>query len=272
VYSIGEFSKITGLTVKTLRFYHEQRLLIPACIDDESGYRYYKAEQIERARTIAYLRGLEFSLSEIGEMLKSDGDGPQVLERLERQKGAIEARIRQLKKAARSLNQFIVEEREAQTAMATSSFEVHEKLLPAMLIAGIRMRGKYCDCGQAFSRIGKSLGRYICGKPFLLHYDSEYHEEGADFEACMPVRQARQVEGMSLRELAGGRCVALAHRGPYDQLGRSYARILDYAKQHGLEIELPTREVYLKGPGMIFQGNPKNYLTEIQLPIANGRK
>lgn len=34
-----------------------------------------------------------------------------------------------------------------------------------------------------------------------------------------------------------------------------------------LNLTLPTREVYVKGPGMIFKGNPKNYLTEIQLPF-----
>ncbi|MEX0713876.1 MAG: MerR family DNA-binding transcriptional regulator [Pirellulales bacterium] len=39
VFSIGEFSKITGLTVKTLRFYHEQGLLVPSCVDEETGYR-----------------------------------------------------------------------------------------------------------------------------------------------------------------------------------------------------------------------------------------
>ena len=31
---------------------------------------------------------------------------------------------------------------------------------------------------------------------------------------------------------------------------------------------LPSREIYLKGPGMIFRGNPKNYLTEIQIMIS----
>ena len=41
VFSIGEFSKITGLTVKTLRFYHEQGLLHPTHVDSETGYRYY---------------------------------------------------------------------------------------------------------------------------------------------------------------------------------------------------------------------------------------
>jgi effector-binding domain-containing protein len=58
------------------------------------------------------------------------------------------------------------------------------------------------------------------------------------------------------------------HRGAYDQLGRSYAKILQQTEERKLKISLPTREVYVKGPGMIFKGNPKNYLTEIQLPLA----
>ena len=57
-------------------------------------------------------------------------------------------------------------------------------------------------------------------------------------------------------------------RGPYDQLGRSYAKMLQHANDRKLNLALPTREVYVKGPGMIFKGNPKNYLTEIQLPCA----
>ena len=41
-------------------------------------------------------------------------------------------------------------------------------------------------------------------------------------------------------------------------------------KTHGYDTRLPTREVYIKGPGMIFKGNPKKYLTEIQIPIGVG--
>ena len=58
------------------------------------------------------------------------------------------------------------------------------------------------------------------------------------------------------------------HQGPYETLGRSYQRVLEYIKTQGHETQLPTREVYIKGPGMIFKGNPKKYLTEIQIPIA----
>jgi DNA-binding transcriptional MerR regulator len=69
MFGIGEFSKITGLTVKTLRFYHEEGLLIPASVDPQTGYRYYAEPQIELARTITFLRTLEFPLPEIKSLL-----------------------------------------------------------------------------------------------------------------------------------------------------------------------------------------------------------
>jgi effector-binding domain-containing protein len=156
----------------------------------------------------------------------------------------------------------------AMMAVKNSIFEVEEKTLETKLIAGVRMRGKYSDCGGGFAKIGKSFGRYICGKPMCLYYDGEYRQDDADFEACMPIRKGKEVEGISVRQLTGGRCVSLLHRGPYDGLGRSYAKILEYVKVKGYDVVLPTREIYLKGPGMIFKGNLRNYLTEIQLPIA----
>ena len=47
----------------------------------------------------------------------------------------------------------------------------------------------------------------------------------------------------------------------------SYEKALAYVKEKGYKLAVPCREIYLKGPGMIFKGNPKNYLTEIQLMI-----
>jgi len=100
-----------------------------------------------------------------------------------------------------------------------------------------------------------------------LYYDGEYREDDADLEACIPVRKAVNAEGISVRELPGGRCVSLLHEGPYEELGRSYAKILEYVRKKGYKTVLPTREVYLKGPGMFLRGNPQKYLTEIQILI-----
>jgi DNA-binding transcriptional MerR regulator len=267
MFSIGEFSRVAGMTVKTLRFYHEQGLLVPAVVDPQSGYRYYSETQIDTARAIAFFRGLEFSIADIKQLLEQQ-EGEQILSLVERQRDSLRQRIVQLRKSVRSLDDFLESERQAH-AMAASTFQVEEKKVAPLLIAGIRMKGRYSDCGKAFAKLGRSLGRFIRGKPMLLHYDAEYHEDDADFEAAMPISQAKTVEGISTRELPAATCITLLHKGPYDQLGSSYAKILTYAKHKNLEVLLPTREVYLKGPGMIFKGKPKNYLTEIQLPVKS---
>jgi hypothetical protein len=61
--------------------------------------------------------------------------------------------------------------------MQNAEHEVEEKNVDSMLIAGVRMRGKYSECGKGFGQIGRRFGRHICGKPLLLHYDSEYKED-----------------------------------------------------------------------------------------------
>ena len=101
----------------------------------------------------------------------------------------------------------------------------------------------------------------------MLYHDSEHRETDADFEVIMPIKKGESTDEIKVYELAGGRCLSLMHKGPYEELSRSYPQILDYAKDNGIKFLLPSRAVYHKGPGMIFKGNPQKYLTEIQLMI-----
>lgn len=268
MYSIGQFSKITGLTVKTLRFYHEQKVLEPTCIDDQSGYRFYAESKVETARLIGKLKQLDFSLHDIAEILSNYDDESDILEFLEERREAVAEKLKEYREIDQQLNQIIASEQEARRVMAEATFEVQEKTVEAMLIAGVRMTGRYSDCGKGFGKIGRRFGRVICGKPFLLHYDTEYHETDADFEACMPIKRGESQDGISVRSIDGGRCVSLLHKGPYEELGRSYEAVFHYGKENKLKFDRPSREVYIKGPGLILKGNPKKYLTEIQLMIA----
>jgi effector-binding domain-containing protein len=190
----------------------------------------------------------------------------ELIDVIVRHREQLQQRITQYRKAMRQLDAFIAEERRHKN-MSSSQFEVQEKQIESIVIAGIRMKGRYEECGKAFGRLARALGRHIAGKPFLLHYDDEYKEEDADFEACMPIRHQKQIEGISIRPLPAARCISVLHQGPYDQLGRSYAKVLQYSRDRGYIPLVPTREVYLKGPGMIFNGNPKKYLTEIRIPF-----
>ncbi len=70
--SIGEFARRSRLSIKALRLYDELGVLVPARVDEASGYRYYDVAQLESARLVAMLRQLDMPLAEIRELLACD--------------------------------------------------------------------------------------------------------------------------------------------------------------------------------------------------------
>jgi effector-binding domain-containing protein len=218
---------------------------------------------------IVALRDLDFSLDDIATILADCAEDEDLVDFLEKQRTSLKSRLSQLTSTVRQIDELIHQQRRRreEQKMSQSTFEIEEREIEPMLVAGIRMKGKYSDCGRGFATLGKRVGRHIAGKPLCLYYDGEYREDDADFEPCFPIRRAVEIEGIDIRNLPACRCVTLVHRGPYNELGRSYERALRAAKERGSAITLPTREVYLKGPGMIFRGNAEKYLTEIQLPV-----
>lgn len=266
--TIGEFSRATGLTVKTLRFYHEKSILIPARVEGGTGYRYYLVDQFEQARVISTLRELQFSIREIAEIVADLTDENELLEHLESKQSDIENRMkhdRQTLKTLRSLATDIRETRELMTE-TNSNFEI--KNVDAMLVAAYRMQAAYSECGEGFKKVGKAFGRYMNGKGMLLCHDDEY-KEIANYDVCFPVKKGESNGEIEVRELPAIRCVTLIHHGPYDNISESYAKMIEHIKQNDLKVSGPTREVYIKGPGMILKGNPEKYITELQFPLAD---
>jgi DNA-binding transcriptional MerR regulator len=95
--SIGQFARLSGLSVGALRHYDELDLLRPADIDRFTGYRRYRADQVETAQVIARLRELEMSLDEIREVLAID-DPAERRRRLDRHRARIEARTHRIQR------------------------------------------------------------------------------------------------------------------------------------------------------------------------------
>lgn len=265
--SIGEFSAVTSLTIKSLRLYHEKGILVPANIDEFTQYRYYDEANLEMAKSVKILRDFDFSLAEIKEILEDLNTENNLLEQLQVKVDQVKEKIKRYQDISNSLENTIKIEKENKM-QTKENFEIEEKEVETILIAGYRMKGKYQEIGKGFSKLGKKFGRHINGKALGLYYDSEYKENEAEFEACFPIRKGSETDGFSVRELKGGRCLALIHKGPYETISESYKKVFTSFNEKGYRKVLPTREVYLKGPGMIFKGNPKNYLTEIQLFIG----
>lgn len=262
-YQIGDFSKITRLTIKTLRYYHECGILEPTRIDTWSGYRYYDEKDVEKAQVINNLKSLDFSLKEIKEILLNYTDDSEIIEFIMKKKTELEQKIDKYINIEKKLTMVLKNEEEVQMNNITQ--EIIIKSLPESLVASVRYKGKYNEMGTYIGKLFKHCARYMSGKVFALYHDEDFKESHADIEVCLPVKKAIEKPGITYRTLPGGQAITIVHKGSYETLGTSYKLLIDYAKNNNIKTTVPSREIYIKGPGMILKGNPKKYLTEIQM-------
>lgn len=262
-YQIGDFSRISRLSVKTIRYYHEYGLLNPTTIDDESGYRYYDESCLERASVISELKALDFSLKEIKDILDNCSDDSEIVDYMIRKSDEIKQKMKKYEEIQIRMKSFIEQQKE--TKILNEDSRIVIKDLHDVLIASIRFKGRYDEAGKTFGRIFKACGRSSCGAPLSLYYQSEYMEDDADIESCVPVMKEINKEGINSRVLKGGRAITIIHRGPYETIGMTYKVITDYINKNNMHVKLPSREMYIKGPGVILPGNPRKFLTEIQM-------
>ena len=268
MFTIGEFSLITRLSVKTLRYYHDEGILIPDYIDDDNKYRYYRQASVEHAMIITMLRDMDFPISDIRKILSGYSEDTELLEHLEKQLQKLKDKISQAKAAESSLEEIIISIKRIKMNIKHISFEVKEKELEDIIFAGNRFKGRYDEVGNAFKKVGRKAGRFICGSAMTLFYDCEYKETEADIEGGFPVRKSlKSNNDIDCRVLKGGKAVSIIHKGSYETLNQSYEKLFSYIENKKQKSISPSREIYLKGPGMIFKGNPENYLTEILVLI-----
>src|SRR4030042_3165281 len=92
-YQIGDFSIISRLSIKTLRYYHECGILFPNRIDNITGYRYYDEKTLDKVRIITTLKNFDFSLKEIKEILDNYNEDSQIIEYIIKKQKEIKKKI-----------------------------------------------------------------------------------------------------------------------------------------------------------------------------------
>src|SRR6476619_5917510 len=153
MYSIGEFSMASGIPIRTLRFYHEVGLLVPASVDQITNYRSYDERNLELAKVLVALRKFEFSLEEIREILNECRDDADMVAQLERQRKSLAAKVQHYQSLIRTIDQLMASQRHEreENEMKATSPTVEERDVAPILVAGIRMKGSYSDCGKGFA-------------------------------------------------------------------------------------------------------------------------
>ncbi|UWG96450.1 MerR family transcriptional regulator [Dehalobacter sp. DCM] len=262
MYKISEFSKITHLTVKALRYYDEEEILKPS-YRAENGYRYYDDHDFSKARLIVLLRDLSFSIAEIKDILVNYESQDDLSYFLTEKQQLIAAQIKKEKELIKKINLYLQpKEMEA----GNMNYHIEQKEFEDVMVATIRYKGRYSDVGKYIGTIYKEAKGKTAGVPFCCYYDADYQEE-ADIELCVPVKGMVNGPNIVCKKLPRIRAISTTHVGSYETISLAYKALLDYATEHQLECKIPSREIYHKGPGMIFKGNPQKYVTEIVIPI-----
>ena len=264
MYKISQFSKISGLSVKALRYYDEENILKPSLRNTENQYRYYADKDLGTAQRIKLLRSLDFSIMEIKEVIENVHTDEDLSLILQEKINMIKRNMAKETELMQSISAHITT---ASLPQQHNNYAIDVVNICELTVASIRFTGAYSELDTYVPRLYKALKGNRDGCHFNLYYDEGYAEL-ADIELCIPVKKVVQQKGVTLKQLPAITALRTIHHGTYEDLYLAYQALFAYSNQHNISILVPSRELYHKGPGMIFKGNPASYVTEILLPFV----
>src|SRR3954447_9048804 len=220
--SIGDFSRMTFLTVKALRHYHDVGLLEPARTDPSSGYRYYRPEQVSRARLIRRLRDLDLPVEEVRLVLAAPDDAGrnavlvEHLDRMSRQLEQVQDTVESLRRLLTGGEEEVRVEHREEPATMVLAIRGH--------VAGDTVVSWWLEAFSELHRLLRTAGITRTG-PDGAEFPTAFFTEGAgELVAFVPVER---VPALSGRAEAVGRPAAryavVLHDGPMVDLDGAYS-------------------------------------------------
>ncbi|MEU4241394.1 MerR family transcriptional regulator [Actinoplanes sp. NPDC026619] len=247
ILSIGEFARRAGLSTKILRAWGDSGLLPPDSVDPLTGYRYYRLDQVERARRISVLRRLRMPSAVIAEIVGAPDE--DALIRLDRWWAAEEAAVQARRGSFGWLR--------GQLANGVSSIEANYQVsirdVPATKIASIRtevdQNGLVEVIGGCEWAIRSHLGEAEGVEHWVIFHGPVTPDSEATIEVCVPFTgTVEPFDEIAIRiEPAHREVFTTVARDDcfYPRIMRAYEAVDGYTDAHGLTRGGPEREIYL---------------------------
>lgn len=269
---IGMFSRASLVSVKALRSYHEQGLLVPHSIDAETGYRSYRVSQLTDAAIIKRLRDLDVPLKDVTEVVRARE--PEVTRKvIANHEAAMRERLDDVTRIVDQLQQSI--------DLPSLQTPVHDRFEPethALVATGLVDEVDYATfLGETFYRLFaavQSSGAAVAG-PSGARYPASVDTEKEPVEAFIPISGPVAISpqtleaGISLGMIPAATCAVMTHIGSFDSIGETYRQLGAWVARNGRTAEQPVREYYVVSvDGATGQLLPDDQLrTEIAWPI-----
>lgn len=268
MFRIGEFSKLTQVTIRMLRYYDEMGLLKPAEIDPWTSYRMYSVEQIPILNKIIYLRDSGFNVAEIAKALDSKDDN-FVIELLNQKYKEIEQTIQAEKEKLRKIE---FAKKELLSTRNEMHYNVSIKSIPAYQVLSLRrIIPTYYAEGELWEELSSFAAQNqvtISNNTFSIYHDAGYKEQDVDVELCAVVKNIGENIGeftyRITQPIPAMACTMVY--GEFSNIAGAYLAFAEWLQRNSrYRMNGATRQIVHRGPWN--ENDPKKYLTEIQIPL-----
>lgn len=243
--SIGDFSRATHLTVKTLRHYHQIGLLEPADVEPHTGYRRYTTDQLAVARVVRRFRDLDMPLEQIQAVLAT----PDPHTRNER----IVAHLNRLQEQLGRTQHAVDQLRDLLTHNAPDDSTIDLRAVPAVAVAAIT---DVVDAADGATWLQGALGELYAtlaaqqltpsGPSGGIYADEVFTDHRGQSTVFVPcVGTVLSVGRVRPTVVPAAELAVMTHPGAPTDVDRTYGALAAHVARHALGVPGPIREYYL---------------------------
>jgi DNA-binding transcriptional MerR regulator len=262
--AIGDFSRMTHLSVTALRHYHEVGLLAPAEIDPGSGYRFYAPAQVQTAQVIRRFRDLGMPLDEIREVLNAPDAAARnqvIVAHMQR----MESRLAATQSVVASLRCLLERAPEAievshRLVSRTRAVAIRDQVAPSGLDSWLSAAQREIDAVLAAAAMPPA------GRRAALYSAEFFQLEAGDVTAYVPVSDTVATSGRArLAEIPAAELAVAVHYGSLANLDQTYGALGMHVAEREIGVTGPIREHYLVTE--FDTDDESRYVTEVGWPV-----
>ncbi len=245
MFTVGEFSRICLVSVKTLHYYDKIGLLKPVKVDKSTGYRYYSREQMERMLLIQRLKRYGFSLDEIRNLLECDSEAAVFAKMLE-QKEHLIMQVRQTQRIIKEMSDHLQSfERIGDIMEYQKGYKIELTQTPQRAVLACRQEMGVDEFGKYYSTLYERVPKERVtpnGIVGAVYYDEEFDSQSSDIELIVGIREKDKADKIMESAL----CAKTLHKGGYSSLSDAYGALVTWIDENGYESSGAPYDIYVK--------------------------
>lgn len=270
---IGDFSKLSRISIRMLRHYDEIDLLKPETVDDMTGYRYYQESQLPLAERIQVLKNLGFGLASIGEILGKYNNSAAMEQFLSVRRKELEEQAQLTKERLQLLDNTIRWLRKDGNLM---NYEVTLKTLPQRDVASVRqVIPAYNAEGMLWQIMNEEIASQnvqhaVPAYGLAIFHDEGYKEADVDVEIQMSVSgKYKDTEHVVFKTVAPIQIASATYKGSYAQITKVNEAVAAWIQENGYEYDGPSFCIYHVSPYMA--KTEDEMVTEVCYPVRKNK-